>query len=186
MRYTFQGLLVRCSMAAKHDLPSSIIYTYSYLSPIDMSWAWPSASLLLPPLVLTLQASLLQVPQSSALRVFRVSLGILSSITIDTSCSTFFEPKKDFILFNAVIHIAKAWAILRSIEFATARHEYTWIGYQRAYDSQERPSRGKAENHRSFLQAIYYGCSCVCSMYGLAKRFRDVAERLILYGTGAA
>jgi hypothetical protein len=132
---------------------------------IDMSWTWPSASLLLPPLVLTLQASLLQVPQSSALRILRLFLGVFSSVTIYTSCSTFFEPKKDFVLFNAVIHIAKAWAILRSIEFATARNKYIWIGYQRAYEpALERPPKEVQETHRGILQIIYYGWSCVCSM----------------------
>lgn len=119
--------------AYDEDPPFSVAHSGHYYT-----WTYPSSYLLIPPIILTLQSTLLFLPKSHFLNHLRLSLLPLCLIAIYYSCSSidksFFHPVKDFVHFNTVIQLSKFWACIRSIEFAIAdSREYEWIGYERAY-----------------------------------------------------
>lgn len=119
------------------------------MSTLDNSagWTYPSATLLIPPVILTLQSSLLFIDPSSSLsplssRTFRLAILPLSLYAIWHSCSlyhqSFFHPVRDFVHLNTVIQLSKFWACIRSIEFAICdKDEYKWIGYEKAYEKSD-------------------------------------------------
>lgn len=124
---------------------------------------WPSASLLVPPLLLTIQSALCQYPQSAYFRIVRLLLLPICLYATWTCMDTYFEPKRDMIIFNIIIHISRAWACFRSVELATASDQYRWIGYASAYD----PSKATSEvqiSRPSLSQALLDGCANLCSL----------------------
>lgn len=121
------------------------------------TWTYPSTCLLVPPIVLTLQSTLVFIHPSSSFyslsssSTFRLALLPLSLHAIWHSCSlpegSFFHPLRDFVHLNTVIQLSKFWACMRSIEFAVAdRQEYEWIGYEKAYLDNHRGKNDKPSN----------------------------------------
>lgn len=141
-----------------------------------MTRTWQSASPFLwvtAPFLLTLQASLLQRPQTQSLTVSRAIILIPILYATYTSCDTYFVPEREFIIFNVVIHITKAWACLRAIELGLARERYTWKGYDQAYYGSASTKRSDIAKTRTytypptpsgFIQTITYGWSCLSSL----------------------
>lgn len=76
---------------------------------------------------------------------------------------TYFEPKRDFVIFNVIIQISRAWACFRSVELATASQQYRWIGYAAAYDD----AKARSEHTHcspNLGRAIMDGWSNLCSL----------------------
>ena len=76
---------------------------------------------------------------------------------------TYFEPARDFVIFNIIIHITRAWACFRSVELATASEQYRWIGHSAAYDS-TKPEEGPQIFRPNPGQAVLYGWANLCSL----------------------
>lgn len=134
---------------------------------ISSEWTAPSWSLVVPPVLLTLQSTLCQYEQSRALRLFRLALLPLCLHATWTCCNTYFMPARDFVIFNVIIQITKAWSCFRSIELATARQQYTWIGYSAAYKSYG--GSGGPQGSRTHtpigLSMVMDGWASLCSLY---------------------
>lgn len=147
------------------------------MAPISQrSWSSPSlATFIVPPLVLTLQAALLvpgqPLPYPRLIRKATLPLALCAIWTYMDSA--YLEPRREFILFNLVIHIAKAWAMFRSMEFALAGGPYTWIGYEAAYTEPaskeeemvkvKRQEEVQAGQSKSILDAFWLGWCIVTS-----------------------
>jgi len=88
--------------------------------------------------------------------------------------SSYLEPRREFILFNVVIHIAKAWAMFRSLEFGFTGGPYTWMGYEAAYSEPESKEKEmvkakkqeeiQAGQAKSPLEAFWLGWCIVTSL----------------------
>lgn len=76
---------------------------------------------------------------------------------------TYFEPRKDLVIFNIIIQITRAWACFRSVELATASKQYRWIGYAAAYDNKKEANKS-GPARPSLGQAILDGWSNLCSL----------------------
>jgi len=149
---------------------------------------------IIPPLCLLLQSSLLFPRPSTQINILRLLITPISLTLIRSSfLKGYFTPERDFIIFNTVIQICRAWCLLKAVEYGVFSwgKRQRWIGYRKALygsngaDKKTDARNGDAEGPRysdydrdpdifghpahpaGILQTIYYGWCNLSSLRGI-------------------